>query len=115
MASEELARKLEWRRQVDSETGGSCSTDVLNGRAEGRVRDGVATHDVGCANDHCEDGKLATASAGAELAAKLTRRGDMLAGRPVAQVSLPRRLCPSTEFGEFSRKRMKAVEAMFKR
>uniref|UniRef100_A0A8C4QE97 EF-hand domain family, member D1 n=1 Tax=Eptatretus burgeri TaxID=7764 RepID=A0A8C4QE97_EPTBU len=126
MASEELARKLEWRRQVVSEagcttggaepkTGEGCSTAGPNGVPEGRVPEGGDARDLGCASEDCEDGKLATASAGAELAAKLTRRGDMLAGRPVARVSLPRRFCPSSEFGEFSRKRMKAVEAMFKR
>lgn len=99
MASEELAQKLQRRLQLE-ESGAAA--------AEGEA---AAAKGEEVAGDEAERSCL-TASADAELSAKLCRRQDINEG-----AAQPRRAAvfnPYTEFKEFSRRQIKDMERMFR-
>lgn len=96
MASEELAQKLQRRLQLE-ESGAAAEGEVE--AVKGAVED-------------VEERSCLTASAGAELSAKLCRRQDINEG-----AAQPRRAAvfnPYTEFKEFSRRQIKDMERMFR-
>lgn len=96
MASEELAQKLQRRLQLE-ESGAAAEGEVE--AVKGAVED-------------AEERSCLTASAGAELSAKLCRRQDINEG-----AAQPRRAAvfnPYTEFKEFSRRQIKDMERMFR-
>ncbi|KAL2301053.1 hypothetical protein Nmel_011610 [Mimus melanotis] len=98
MASKELAQKLQRRLQLEE------SGEVAEGEAEA-VKGAVAAGEV-------EERSCLTASADAELSAKLCRRQDINEG-----AAQPRRAAvfnPYTEFKEFSRRQIKDMERMFR-
>lgn len=99
MASEELAQKLQRRLQLE-ESGAAAEGEAAAGKGE-----------EAAAGDEAERSCL-TASAGAELSAKLCRRQDINEGaaqpRPSAVFN------PYTEFKEFSRRQIKDMERMFR-
>lgn len=98
MASQELAQKLQRRLQLEE------SGAAAEGEAEA-VKGAAAAEEV-------EDRSCLTASAGAELSAKLCRRQDINEG-----AAQPRRAAvfnPYTEFKEFSRRQIKDMERMFR-
>ncbi|NXG41036.1 EFHD1 protein, partial [Psilopogon haemacephalus] len=97
MASEELARKLQRRLQL--EESGAAGEGADKGEVVAEV------------TAEAERGSL-TARAGAELSAKLCRRQDINEG-----AAQPRRAAvfnPYTEFREFSRRQIKDMEHMFR-
>uniref|UniRef100_A0A8C9EWM4 EF-hand domain family member D1 n=1 Tax=Pavo cristatus TaxID=9049 RepID=A0A8C9EWM4_PAVCR len=99
MASEELAQKLQ-RRLLLEESGPVAE----GGEEEAAV---PAPSEAGEEERSC-----LTASAGAELSAKLARRQDINEG-----AAQPRRAAvfnPYTEFKEFSRRQIKDMERMFR-
>lgn len=100
MASEELAQKLQRRLQLE-ESGPAAEGEAAAGKGE----------EAAAAGDEAERSCL-TASAGAELSAKLCRRQDINEG-----AAQPRRSAvfnPYTEFKEFSRRQIKDMERMFR-
>ncbi|XP_059678724.1 EF-hand domain-containing protein D1 isoform X1 [Gavia stellata] len=100
MASEELAQKLQRRLQLE-ESGAAAEGEAAAAAAKGEE----------AAGDEAERSSL-TASAGAELSAKLCRRQDINEG-----AAQPRRAAvfnPYTEFKEFSRRQIKDMERMFR-
>ncbi|KAM6063724.1 EF-hand domain-containing protein D1 [Theristicus caerulescens] len=102
MASEELVQKLQRRLQLE-ESGAAA--------AEGEAAKGEEAAGDEAAGDEAERSCL-TASAGAELSAKLCRRQDINEG-----AAQPRRAAvfnPYTEFKEFSRRQIKDMERMFR-
>ncbi|NXX79034.1 EFHD1 protein, partial [Urocolius indicus] len=97
MASEELAQKLQ-RRLLLEESGTAGEAALSGGEAAGETQE--------------EERRCLTASAGAELSAKLCRRQDINEG-----AAQPRRAAvfnPYTEFKEFSRRQIKDMERMFR-
>ncbi|NXA20655.1 EFHD1 protein, partial [Ibidorhyncha struthersii] len=102
MASEELAQKLQRRLQLE-ESGAAAEGEAV---AKGEEEEVAAV-----AGDEAERSSL-TASADAELSAKLCRRQDINEG-----AAQPRRAAvfnPYTEFKEFSRRQIKDMERMFR-
>lgn len=98
MASEELAQKLQRRLQLE-ESGAAAEGEAATAKGEE------------AAGDEAERSCL-TASADAELSAKLCRRQDINEG-----AAQPRRAAvfnPYTEFKEFSRRQIKDMERMFR-
>lgn len=98
MASQELAQKLQRRLQLEE------SGETAEGETEA-VKGTVAAGEV-------EERSCLTASADAELSAKLCRRQDINEG-----AAQPRRAAvfnPYTEFKEFSRRQIKDMECMFR-
>lgn len=98
MASEELAQKLQRRLQLE-ESGAAMEGEEVAAKGEAAAE---AEGDRSCL----------TASAGAELSAKLCRRQDINEG-----AAQPRRAAvfnPYTEFKEFSRRQIKDMERMFR-
>lgn len=98
MASEELAQKLQRRLQLE-ESGVAAEGEVE------AVKDAAVAGEV-------EERSCLTASAGAELSAKLCRRQDINEG--AAQPRLAAVFNPYTEFKEFSRRQIKDMERMFR-
>ncbi|NWR91091.1 EFHD1 protein, partial [Furnarius figulus] len=99
MASQELAQKLQRRLQLE-ESGAEAAPDPSPARG-GQEQE----------QEQERRGSL-TASAGAELSAKLCRRQDINEG-----AAQPRRAAvfnPYTEFKEFSRRQIKDMERMFR-
>ncbi|NXT32501.1 EFHD1 protein, partial [Pelecanoides urinatrix] len=107
MASEELAQKLQRRLQLEESGAAEGEAAAKGGAAE----DEAAAKGEEAAGDGGERSCL-TASAGAELSAKLCRRQDINEG-----AAQPRRAVvfnPYTEFKEFSRRQIKDMERMFR-
>lgn len=98
MASEELAQKLQRRLQLEE------SGAAVEGEVEA-VKGAAAAGEL-------EERSCLTASAGAELSAKLCRRQDINEG--AAQPRLAAVFNPYTEFKEFSRRQIKDMERMFR-
>ncbi|NXL63055.1 EFHD1 protein, partial [Chordeiles acutipennis] len=102
MASEELAQKLQRRLQLE-ESGAAAEGEAAAGRGEAAARE---------EEEEAAARSCLTASAGAELSAKLCRRQDINEG-----AAQPRRAAvfnPYTEFKEFSRRQIKDMERMFR-
>ncbi|XP_032846493.2 EF-hand domain-containing protein D1 isoform X1 [Tyto alba] len=102
MASEELAQKLQRRLQLE-ESGAAGDGEAAGGKGEAAA---------GAGGDEEAARSCLTASAGAELSAKLCRRQDINEG-----AAQPRRATvfnPYTEFKEFSRRQIKDMERMFR-
>lgn len=99
MASEELARKLQRRLEVEQ----SVSADLCALSAPGKLSQGESE----------EKQPVVNGSATTELTEKLSRRLDINEGNTEPkQVKV---FNPYTEFKEFSRKQIKDMEKMFKR
>lgn len=99
MASEELAQKLQ-RRLLLEESGAAAEGDEREAEVPAPSEAGE------------EERSCLTASADAELSAKLARRHDINEG-----AAQPRRAAvfnPYTEFKEFSRRQIKDMERMFR-
>lgn len=98
MASAELAQKLQRRLQLEESGAAAEGEEVAKGE------------EVACGGEG--ERSCLTASADAELSAKLCRRQDINEG-----AAQPRRAAvfnPYTEFKEFSRRQIKDMERMFR-